>query len=622
MKAKTKLLSFVGRNLTTIPNLREYTSLIQLDLSDNPIKNLDGLCLLPTLKVLKLDNCQIVSLRGAKNLPSLTQISILNNPITNLRHCNAMLIAALGVNLEMINGVRVGEKVRLDAKAILDMNAHKFFNRDYLIYKLDPLILWEHGSDESLLCDMTYDELMAKIKIFEENRTKIESLKDKISSVTRPKFRRRVLAPPPSKSFNPNNEHIFDDDDEFLRFEKEASEFLDDHRPSQGGASENQFDGGTQRSAESYTRGSDLPDDLHAGIVHEEEEEIDDTQLLNKIENERQQMLAEGELAEERLKTKRPLNTTVHQFRRSAGSFNSEAIMNNASNIRYDDEEYDYELVKVTPEERRLREMENILARTTVPDSPNKVRPYRAGPGNYPIKQPEVINGASGSVKTTMGTAHVYRNLGIPPPSDVKTNISTETENIEEFIAKNSVHNSMYSGTHSNTPSQTQESASEHAVLDRKPPQQMASTGLVRLTKLSPDKLYYGTRVAPTAFADRNSPRNTLAKTASRFGPKGVPRKAPRAPAPDPVRPESPSKKSESEVEVDREPESVEEEPVVLVKAKKYQVDDIDEEVSNQIERNNAAVLSLYKAGKGLNTYGPGAISARNDVENDLYPRV
>ena len=156
MKAKTKLLSFAGRNLRTIPNLREYTSLIQLDLSGNPIKNLDGLCLLPTLKVLKLDNCQIESLRGAKNLPSLTQISVTNNPIARMRHCNAMLIAALGVNIEMINGVKVGDRVRQEAKSILEMNAHKFFDRDFLIYKLEPLVLWSMAATRasSAICRM------------------------------------------------------------------------------------------------------------------------------------------------------------------------------------------------------------------------------------------------------------------------------------------------------------------------------------------------------------------------------------------------------------------------------------------------------------------------------------
>lgn len=99
--------SYFKQQITEFPNLNNPEVITHLDLSFTQITNFEGMPYMPNLVKMNLASSKINSFIGAVNLPKLEQLEFAGAPITQFEYLHVMCLIAFGMNLKLINHVRV-----------------------------------------------------------------------------------------------------------------------------------------------------------------------------------------------------------------------------------------------------------------------------------------------------------------------------------------------------------------------------------------------------------------------------------------------------------------------------------------------------------------------------------
>jgi hypothetical protein len=170
--------SYANRGLHAIPVIKRAPQFISLDLSDNPLRDFTGLPALPFLKVLRVDNTDIQSFKGALLFPSLETLSIREAPVTRNPHFTLMALLAFGTTVTVLNGRYLSaERIR----PALDPEVRRWFlpwlREGYVIVDLQQKLVWQPGAKSQVLLDLPPDEVARRRHRIEQRRKQIEALK-------------------------------------------------------------------------------------------------------------------------------------------------------------------------------------------------------------------------------------------------------------------------------------------------------------------------------------------------------------------------------------------------------------------------------------------------------------
>ena len=170
--------SSISRGLREFPDFGNC-NLYSIDLSGNNITSFFGLGMHPALKILRMDNCPIISLRGGCFQPSLDIFSVKNSPISKFKHFNSMIIAVFGKKISTINGIKTNNKM-IENSLLITPYVLKKMQENYLIRNLNPIEIWIPGTKEAIQIDMKENEIFQKEQTIIQNQTEIEQLKKEI----------------------------------------------------------------------------------------------------------------------------------------------------------------------------------------------------------------------------------------------------------------------------------------------------------------------------------------------------------------------------------------------------------------------------------------------------------
>ena len=112
---KTKIFDLSDKKINDLTFLDQYPYVKCLNLSNLPIDNLIGLKIQDEIECLIADNSNLSSLKNFSALPNLSQISILNTPLSRQKHFSLWLVI-LYPNISSINGQPVSRILKKPAK--------------------------------------------------------------------------------------------------------------------------------------------------------------------------------------------------------------------------------------------------------------------------------------------------------------------------------------------------------------------------------------------------------------------------------------------------------------------------------------------------------------------------
>lgn len=105
-------LSFVNQRLEKIPEIKERVVLLRLDISENPIKNFEGMSTKYSVESIVANNTKIISFEGIVPQQNLVSISATGSPLGGNPCFPIMSLILFGDSLTSVNGKRVALQER------------------------------------------------------------------------------------------------------------------------------------------------------------------------------------------------------------------------------------------------------------------------------------------------------------------------------------------------------------------------------------------------------------------------------------------------------------------------------------------------------------------------------
>ena len=99
--------SLESRRLTSVPRIPHSRQINELKLSNNPLVSLEGLPSIPTLEILRFDDTQVGTFKGAVAQPGLRTVSAQRTPVSLYQTFRVMAVIVFGDNVEVINQVPI-----------------------------------------------------------------------------------------------------------------------------------------------------------------------------------------------------------------------------------------------------------------------------------------------------------------------------------------------------------------------------------------------------------------------------------------------------------------------------------------------------------------------------------
>lgn len=106
------VLNLDGEHLQDLSMIPKTACCKGLILSFTPIKSFAGLSSLPKLEYLILDNSNIENFANISAISNVTKVSLYHTPVSRRANCRLSLVIACGMNLRVIDGKTVPERLR------------------------------------------------------------------------------------------------------------------------------------------------------------------------------------------------------------------------------------------------------------------------------------------------------------------------------------------------------------------------------------------------------------------------------------------------------------------------------------------------------------------------------
>ena len=156
-KEQTVTKDFSNEQLTEFPAKEVINECSTLIFKNNLLTNFNNIPVLNNLKCLILDDNRIKTFEGAKKQPKLSDLSIINNPISKEKFLNVMSIIIFGDNIRTVNEKQVTDEEIKTAKD-LQPKLEDFISIGYLLKSIDPIVLENPITKKTVLIPQTPKE--------------------------------------------------------------------------------------------------------------------------------------------------------------------------------------------------------------------------------------------------------------------------------------------------------------------------------------------------------------------------------------------------------------------------------------------------------------------------------